>query len=41
MQIGTVNSEVPGRTKIIRSIISSPRCALRLRESAVHAGRGW
>lgn len=29
MQIGTVNSEEPGRTKIIKHIISSPRCAAR------------
>lgn len=27
MQIGIVNSEEPERTKIIKHIISSPRCA--------------
>lgn len=32
MQIGIVNSEGPGRTKIIKSIISSPGCVLGLRE---------
>lgn len=28
MQIGAVNSEEPGRTKLIKSFITSPRCAL-------------
>lgn len=40
MQIGTVNSEEPGRTKIIKHIISSPRCAGQNCESACALGGG-
>lgn len=41
MQIGTVNSEEPGRTKLIKTIITSPRCALgRCEHNVCIPGRG-
>lgn len=42
MQIGTVNSEEPGRTKLIKTIITSPRCALgRCEHNICILEKGW